>query len=159
MAPLVVLIVVFVITLAGLRLSGRGWQPGTAGCVAAAVMFVFTGVSHFLMAEGMAEMVPPGLGRPFVWVWITGVLEILGGVGLLVPGARRAAAWCLTVFLMAVFPANVYAAMHGVGLGGHVDGPGYLLMRAPLQLVFVGWVVCFGLVCDRRADGLSDPDA
>ena len=45
-------------------------------------------------------------------VWFTGVCELAGAVGLLVPWTRVAARICLVVFLIAVFPANAYAARH-----------------------------------------------
>jgi uncharacterized membrane protein len=65
----------------------------------------------------MAAMIPPrlrftGIARPAVLVAVTGVCEIAGGIGLLVPGTRLAAGICLAVFLIAVFPANAYAAGH-----------------------------------------------
>lgn len=84
--------------------------------VVLAVMFVGMGVLHFLPgpAKTMAAMIP----RPFRWtrvtpgrlVAFTGVCEIAGGLGLLVPATRIAAVICLIVFLIAVFPANAAAA-------------------------------------------------
>jgi uncharacterized membrane protein len=79
-----------------------------------AVVFVAMGTLHFVpgAARGMAAMVPPALRvvRPSVLVAFTGVCEILGGIGLLIPATRVPAALCLAVFLVAVFPANAYAA-------------------------------------------------
>ena len=82
-----------------------------------AVMFVGMGVLHFVpsIARGMAAMIPPALVRPG-WpsrrtlVVFTGVCEIAGGIGLLLPATRLAAGIALIVFLIAVFPANAYAA-------------------------------------------------
>ena len=149
MAPLIVLVISFVGALSFMRLRTGTWSPGPAGRVGASVMFVFTGVSHFVFPEPMAEMVPPLFPLPIGWVYAAGGAEILGGVGLLVPRTRRIAAWSLAIFLVAVFPANIYAAIHRVGMGGHVHGPGYLWLRAPLQLLFLGWVVYFGLMLNR----------
>jgi uncharacterized membrane protein len=79
-----------------------------------AVVFVGMGVLHFLPgpARGMAAMIPPSLrfAPPWALVAVTGVCELAGGVGLLIPATRVAAAICLAVFLVAVFPANAYAA-------------------------------------------------
>lgn len=85
--------------------------------VVLAVMFVGMGVLHFVpsVARGMAAMIPPVLRRPG-WpsrralVVATGLCEIAGGIGLLVPQTRLAAGIALIVFLIAVFPANAYAA-------------------------------------------------
>lgn len=114
------------------------------GRIALSTLFAFTGVSHFLLTEPMAQMVPPPF-PPVATVYATGVLEILGAIGLLLPGSRRLAAWCLFVFLVAVFPANVYAAMNATDLGGHVGGPAYLWQRAPLQILFLAWTWYFGI--------------
>jgi uncharacterized membrane protein len=69
-------------------------------------------------------------------VLVNGWAEIIGGLGLLIPKVRRIAAWGLIALLVAVFPANVQIALHGVlGL------PAWLLwLRLPFQLVFVAWV-------------------
>jgi uncharacterized membrane protein len=82
-----------------------------------AVVFVGMGVNHFVpkSARVMAKMIPPALRRdgvfaPLNLVYLTGICEIAGGIGLLVPQTRLAAAIALVVFLAAVFPANVYAA-------------------------------------------------
>ena len=122
-----------------------------AGRIALAVLFAFTGVSHFVLTEGMAQMVPPPL-PPVPTVLATGVLEILGAVGLMVSKTRRLASWCLFLFLVAVFPANVYAALEHTGLGGHIEGPSYLLKRGPLQLLFLAWTWYFGVRGSRKAE-------
>jgi uncharacterized membrane protein len=84
-----------------------------------ALTFIFMGISHFRRrsARGMARIVPPrirreGMLRPINLVYFTGVCELAGGVGILLPWTRLAAAIALTVFLIAVFPANAYASRH-----------------------------------------------
>jgi uncharacterized membrane protein len=90
--------------------------------IALAALFAFMGISHFLpkVARTMAAMIPPTIyaGRirrdsilsPINLVRFTGVCELAGAVGLLVPWTRFAAAVCLVLFLIAVFPANAHAA-------------------------------------------------
>lgn len=86
--------------------------------IVTAVVFVAIGITHFVPAvvRGMAAMVPAAFhGRPFSpvgWVWVTGVAEIAGGLGLLWEPTRAAAGIALAVFLVCVFPANAYAARH-----------------------------------------------
>jgi uncharacterized membrane protein len=84
-----------------------------------AAIFVGMGINHFRprSARGMARMIPPRLRRggvlkPINLVYFTGVCEIAGGIGILLPWTRLAAAIALTIFLIAVFPANSYAARH-----------------------------------------------
>jgi uncharacterized membrane protein len=86
------------------------WPAAIA--VGLAVMFTMTGVAHFVpgMRRDMMAIVPPRLPKPALLVTITGVLELLGAVGLLYPPTRVAAAVCLFVLMLVMFPANVYAA-------------------------------------------------
>ncbi len=149
MAPLIILLVVFGCVLLLLRWSRGRWLVTLSGRIALGVMFVFTGASHFIVPGPMAEMVPPLFPRPDRWVAATGILEILGGIALLIPRTQRMAAWCLAAFLVAVFPANVYAAQNQVGVGGHLQGVVYLWFRAPVQLLLLICVLVWGL---RRAE-------
>jgi len=75
-------------------------------------MFVVTGVAHFAppMRRDLITIVPPRLPKPGLLVTVTGVLELLGAAGLLLPVTRVAAAVCLLVLMLAMFPANVYAS-------------------------------------------------
>ena len=113
MAPLITLILG---TLAA-RLIGLlgadyvdSWPKAVA--VGLAAMFVVTGVGHFVnpLRRDMIAIVPPRLPAAGLLVTVTGVLELLGAAGLLVPPTRAAAAICLFVLMLAMFPANIYAA-------------------------------------------------
>jgi uncharacterized membrane protein len=83
-----------------------------AAAVGLAVMFMMTGVAHFVpaMRRAMIAIVPPRLPAAGLLVTITGVLELLGAAGLLYPPTRVAAAACLFGLMLVMFPANVYAA-------------------------------------------------
>src|SRR5882757_2373073 len=86
------------------------WPAAIA--VGLALMFTMTGVAHFVpgMRRDMIAIVPPRLPKPTLLVTITGVLELLGAVGVLYPPTRVAAAVCLLVLMLVMFPANVYAS-------------------------------------------------
>lgn len=84
-----------------------------------ALVFVGMGVNHFRRgaAKIMAKMIPPrmrreGLLSPLNLVRFTGVCEIAGGIGLLIPATQLVAGILLAIFLVCVFPANAYAAAH-----------------------------------------------
>ncbi|HEU5161789.1 MAG TPA: MauE/DoxX family redox-associated membrane protein [Thermoanaerobaculia bacterium] len=129
MAPFIVQIVVTL--LARVKL---GWRD--AARAGLAVMFLFTAASHFSpLGRDMARMIPPPLTGAMWVIYLTGVLEAAGAIGLLLPRFRRTAAWCLLVLLVAMFPANVYAALHDVHLGEKSASP--LWWRAPLQLFWM----------------------
>jgi uncharacterized membrane protein len=103
---------------------------------ALAVMFCFTAVAHFgPMRTDLERMVPPWVPKPKVAVFVTGLLEILGGIGLIIPSTRTLAGVCLILFLVAVFPANVYATKTGARLGDRPVTP--LGVRGPMQLLFI----------------------
>jgi uncharacterized membrane protein len=136
MTPLVVLVVVTValraVGAAGVRRLGS-WPVALRGGLAA--MFVVTGASHFVgMRAELISMVPPMLPQPGLLVTVTGVLELAGAAGLLWRPTVAWAAGGLSALLVAMFPANVYAALAGL-LGG---APAMaLLPRTLLQLVFL----------------------
>ena len=105
--------------------------------VGLAVMFVFTGTAHFTKTRvDLIRMVPPGLPRPAPLVTLTGILELAGAIGLLVPGLARWAAHGLILLLLAMFPANIHAARSGQTIGGLPHTP--LALRLPLQLLWMG---------------------
>lgn len=81
-------------------------------------------------------MMPRGIPNPLFMIYFTGVCEILGAIGLLLPATRRAAAMALVAFFVAIFPANVKAARAGIGVGGKTATA--LWLRAPMQLLFIG---------------------
>jgi uncharacterized membrane protein len=86
------------------------WTQAVA--VGLAAMFVLTGVAHFVppLRRDLIAIVPPTLPAPELLVSITGVLELLGAAGLLLPATRFAAAVCLLLLMLAMFSANIYAA-------------------------------------------------
>ena len=110
-----------------------------------ALIFVGMGIGHFVPAaqRTMAAMIPPrlrgrGILSPRSLVIFTGLCEIAGGIGLLLPQTRIAAGVCLLVFLVAVFPANAYAAKNPKRFG-RVAFP--LVPRLIFQLVLMALIV------------------
>lgn len=149
MAPLIVLIVAMLV----FRLLGKWWAAlgswPAAVRAGLAVMFAFTAMAHFNeMRHQLAEMLPPWVPNPEFVVLFTGVCELAGAVGLLIPKTRRAAAVALVLFLIAVFPANVHAAQEGVLLRGQPATP--LIPRLLMQLLFIGLTWWSGFVAARR---------
>jgi uncharacterized membrane protein len=103
---------------------------------ALAIMFIFTGVAHFnKMKHDLARMIPPLFPQPLLLVYVTGVLEFLGAIGLLLPQFRRLAGICLAIMLVGLFVANINAALKGVTLRGK-PATG-LWLRTPMQIFFI----------------------
>lgn len=134
-----IVLVVSLVLFRGLGVLGLDalstWQ-GTA-VPALAVMFLFTASAHFTKTkEDLIGMVPETFPNPRLLVHLTGILEILGAVGLLIPATRGLAGLCLVLLLLAMFPANFSAALKGAPMRGRAPTP--LWFRAPMQLLFVG---------------------
>jgi uncharacterized membrane protein len=100
--------------------------------------FCFAGVGHFTNTEFFVAIVPPYLPAPYELVYISGVFEILGGLGVLHPGTRRLAGYGLLALLVAVYPANIHMALHPE-LFPDVQ-PTALYIRLPVQFLFAGIV-------------------
>ena len=136
----------FVFAISFLLLRGAGllgverlssWR--VAGRGALVIMFLFTGTSHFTsMKYDFAAMIPPPLPNDLWVIYLTGVLEIAGAVGLLIPRTRKLAGICLVLLLVSLFPANVYAALSEIPLRGEAATP--LWIRTPMQLLYIGMV-------------------
>jgi uncharacterized membrane protein len=146
MAPLVVLVVVTLLARA-IGQAGvvqlRDWPAATR--VGLAVMFCFTAAAHFnSMRPDMIAMVPPFVPNPALIVTFTGICEILGALGLLVPRTRHTASIALIVFLAAVLPANIHAAQEGVTLRGVPATP--IVPRVALQVLFIALLWWTGVI-------------
>ena len=107
------------------------------------LVFVGMGIMHFVPgpARAMARLIPPPLrgGRPLTplgLVYFTGLCEIAGGIGIVVPFTREAAAVGLVLFLIAVFPANAYAAQHPDRFGA-IAIPFWRRYFAQLELILL----------------------
>jgi uncharacterized membrane protein len=151
MVPLIVMVVGWV----AFRLAATTGLVPAAGCwsgslrFALASMFCFTAAAHFVPRGRveMVRMVPPRLPRAGLLVTITGILELLGAAGLLVPGLARASAYALIALLVAMFPANVHAARMRLTVAGRPATP--LAIRLPLQLFWIGalWWIARAAPC------------
>ncbi|MBB4959958.1 putative membrane protein [Micromonospora polyrhachis] len=138
-APLIALIVGFVAARTAGLLGVDAlddWLPALR--IGLALMFTLTGVVHFVGTRRteMIAMVPPALPRPDLLVTITGVLELVGAVGLLIAATAPWAAGALALLMLAMFPANVSAARRKLTVDGRPATP--LVPRTALQVAFVG---------------------
>lgn len=157
MAPLIMLALVTVVTMAVGVLCGFRWRrPAEALRAGLAAMFAMTGIAHFVgMREELVAMVPPWLPAPEPLVAVTGMLEIVGALALLHPRTARWSAAGLTVLLVVMFSANVHLALTGADL----PWDDQLVPRAVLQLVFLTATVTVLRAGPSRAGSRdADPD-
>lgn len=107
----------------------------------AACFYTFAGILHFTRSGMYLKIMPPYVPFHLAMVYISGAAEIAGGIGLLIPLLRRAAAWGLVALLIAVFPANIYMATNPVEAGAASLPPAALYIRLLLQPILVWWVL------------------
>ena len=87
-------------------------QKPNALQLATAATFLTTGTLHFVLEKFFTAIVPKSLPNPKALVYISGVFEILGGIGVLFSRTRRPAGWGLIALLISVFPANINMALN-----------------------------------------------
>jgi uncharacterized membrane protein len=137
------MLVIFVLVVSLLIFRGVGalgvsafesWIAATR--YALAVMFLFTSAAHFTkMRHDFARMMPKAIPNPMAMVYLTGVCEFLGAIGILVPRTRSLAGLCLCIFLFCVLPANIKAAHERLTIGGRAATA--LWLRIPMQVLFL----------------------
>ena len=118
--------------------------------LACSATFVPFGVLHVVAPGKFLPIMPPKIPHPRQVVVATGVAEILGGVGLLMPATRKAAAIGLALYAVGVYPANVYHALARVKVPPLPDSWWYHGPRLAFQPVFVWWALFAGGLLPRR---------
>lgn len=114
--------------------------PERLGIWTLAAGMVAVGISHFTNPAPFVLMMPAALPAPLRLVQISGFFEVAGGLGILIPATRAAAAWGLFALFIAVFPANVNMALNGIQpFPGVTVTPFQAWARLPLQLVLLAW--------------------
>ena len=111
---------------------------GLRGTLAA--LFIASGLVHLVRPRVYLPMMPPYFPYPSELILVSGVAEIAGGIGLLLPPTRRVARYGLIALLIAVFPANIQMVVNGFTNG---DSPlilTLLLARLPLQPLLI-WLI------------------
>ena len=113
--------------------------PSKRARIGVSLFFVVTAIAHFVNTREMAAMVPPSIPYPIQLIYLTGVLELLGAIGVWIPRLVRLTGFLLILMLVCLLPANIYSAINRVDYGGHGAGITYLLVRMPFQLFVMWW--------------------
>ena len=108
-----------------------------------AIAMITVGVLHFAKPDGFVKIVPHPLPALFA-VYASGVFEMAGGIGLLIPRTRRAASIGLVMLYLAVLPANINMAVNHLSLGDTPIPDWALWVRLPFQAVFIVWAIYAG---------------
>ena len=109
-----------------------------AGLVVQALLYVAAGINHFWHSATYVAIMPSHYNHPLGLVQISGAAEILGGIGLLIPQARRFSAWGIVAMLLVYFDVHIYMVQHAADRFANL--PVWLLYaRLPMQFVLIYW--------------------
>jgi uncharacterized membrane protein len=145
MAPLIALVVSFLL-FRGIGFAGVSyfaeWQTSLQASVAS--MFLLTASAHWgKRREDLIRMVPTSFSRPDILVSVTGWLEIIGAIGIVIPQTSVYASLGLAIMLVAMFPANIKAAREGLTIAGKPTSK--VVVRTVLQTIFLAAVILAGI--------------
>lgn len=121
-------------------------------CILFALFFLAAGVSHFTEVDNFAKIVPPFLPFPELIVQVTGAMEIIFAMGLLIPKSRRQTGILLSLFLLAVLPANIYMALADIPFNGNDLTTFQLWFRVFLQFPLIALILWATGFWTRRGD-------
>jgi uncharacterized membrane protein len=116
-----------ILTLASRYIAGPKIAPTTRARVGLSLFFVFTALGHFVSTEEMSAMLPSSIPYRIEIIYLTGLLELLGAIGIWVPNLMKLTGVCLILMAVGLLPANIYSAINHVDFGGHEMGVVYLL--------------------------------
>ncbi|AIF44504.1 hypothetical protein BME96_15810 [Virgibacillus halodenitrificans] len=103
-----------------------------------AALFILAGIGHFLLDSFFIAAMPEWVPFRTAIVYLSGVVEIVLAITLLNPSTRKTAGIFITIFLVLVFPVNIYMAF----TPEKFSVPAYALwLRLPLQFVLIWWVL------------------
>ena len=101
------------------------------------IAFVLVGMEHFRDPQKFVEIVPPYFPFALFLVYFTGAMEIAGGLGVIYPETREIAGRCLVLFLVAVYPANLYMWTNDVAFNGTKLTNNGHLVRLGIQFLLI----------------------
>ena len=137
---LLLLVPYLMLTLLGKWASSFQMASAKRARVGLSLFFLFTSVGHFIKTEEMAAMLPAAVPYRISIIYLTGIFELLGAIGVWIPRLTRLTGFLLILMLIGILPANIYSAINRVDFGGHGAGPAYLLVRVPFQIFVLWWI-------------------
>ncbi len=153
MTPLIFLLGSFVLfLLANKFLLKNRFSLSFIGRTALAIMLIVTGTAHFTSTDLLIATMPDVMPMKREIVYLTGVLELLAVVGLLIGSTSKLTAVILIIFFLGILPANIVGSLKEVPLGGMENGAAYLYFRIPLQIFFILWAYYFGVRINKKTE-------
>ena len=107
------------------------------------VPFILIGIEHFREPQKFVEIVPAYLPFPLFLVYLTGVMEIAGGLGIIYPETREITGRLMVLFLIAIYPANLNMWINDIPYNGtRLTAQGHLV-RLSVQILLILAALCF----------------
>jgi uncharacterized membrane protein len=131
-------------------------NPRVAAVIGLSLLFIFTGLGHFMITEQLVIMMPEWVPERVLIVHLSGLFEFALATGFLIHQTRRIAGWIAIVALILFSPLNIYAAVNHIPHSGNAWGPLYLLIRGPLPLIIIFWIYWFAIKRSKSADRHSN---
>lgn len=113
-----------------------------------AVFYLGAGILHLKSPRGFLAITPDWVPFPEIVIGFTGIAEIAGAIGLMIPALRKWAAIGLALYALCVWPANFNHAINGISLGGEPLGWWYHGPRLAFQPVLIWLALWVGQVTD-----------
>tara|TARA_B100000767_G_scaffold196869_1_gene183911 strand:- start:333 stop:734 length:402 start_codon:yes stop_codon:yes gene_type:complete len=101
------------------------------------IAFVSVGLQHFTNTRFFIPIVPEILGVPEFWVYLSGLVEVILGIGMIAPVSRRRAAFSTAIFLVMVYWANLNMWIHDISIGDTNFTTSGHILRASAQIVMI----------------------
>ena len=113
-----------------------------------ALAYMVVGIAHLRSPGGFIAITPGWVPFPATVIFLTGLAELAGAAGLMVPALRKAAGIGLALYALCVWPANINHAVHDIASGGVHPGWAYHGPRRALQPVIIWWALWVAHVTD-----------
>ena len=108
--------------------------------------FVWIGIQHFVNPKAFNEIVPRYLGAPFFWTYASGVLEILLGLGIMIPVTRTISARLLVVLVLAMSLANLNMYLNDIPFNGNLLSATGHAIRLIIQILLLAALLWLGAI-------------
>lgn len=120
-------------------MTSSHWRTGLRWLLALA--YGYAGYRHLATPGPFLAITPPWVPMPGAVVMATGMAEIAGAAGLIIPATRKAAGWGLALYALCVWPANFHHAFAGIAIGGETLGWWYHAPRLAAQPLIIWWAL------------------
>ena len=107
------------------------------------IPFVLIGYDHFICPEIYDPLVPDYMGNPRFWTILSGIFEIVLGLGIMIPFTRIYSAKSLALLLITLYLANLNMWLNDIPFNGAKLSQIGHLIRFIVQVFLV--LVCFWL--------------